>query len=120
MADTDSPFLDLYSPDDLVAKDQATQLAKAIGQRRALGVLGTISGDPALSEMGKQFSGEGDALEKELMGAGQHRASDILQSKHLDIQGQQMANMQRHQLAMEAIRSYGLKNLVDRGMYKWD
>src|SRR5258708_31741118 len=98
----DPDYLDLFSGDTGTAKNQAALIAQAIRQRRAAGALGMVSGDPAMASLGKEFAGEGDRMEQGLLGAAQHRASQGLQSKHLDIQSAQMADMMRHRQTLEA------------------
>ena len=89
----DVDYLDLFSGNPAVAGNQAQLLAQAIRQRRAAGTLGMITGDPAMAAVGKEFTGQGDKLEQNLVGAAQHRASQDIQRQHLDVESQRLAAM---------------------------
>lgn len=88
-------YIDLFSGDDSVARSRAADLADAIRRRRAAGTLGMITGDPAMSAVGKEMSGDADRMEQGLMGAAQHRAQMDVQRQHYDA-------LAKHQAAMEA------------------
>ncbi|HEX8875381.1 MAG TPA: hypothetical protein VF777_01435 [Phycisphaerales bacterium] len=75
-------ILDLFDADPDKARNQAAALAQAMRQRRAAGTLGTIVGGP-FAAAGKQFSGDADQIQQQLIGAGQHRAQVEAQRAHL-------------------------------------
>lgn len=65
-------------------------LAEAFRRKRGLAALGMATGDPAMASLGKELAGEA-----------QHGTQEAIQSKHFDIQGQQLANTLRHQQELE-------------------
>jgi len=74
---------DIYSPDQAVSQNAAAALARALRGRQALGMVGAASGDPAITQSAQGMLQQGNALQGELAGAGQHKAQqDLLRQQH--------------------------------------
>lgn len=80
-------------------------LADAFRKKRALGVLGMATGDPAMASLGKELTGES-----------QHGVTNAVQAQHLGIQQQQLQDMMRHRLVGEDLG----QQRVDQGDEKID
>ena len=74
---------DIYSPDQAVSQNAAAALARALRGRQALGMVGAASGDPAITQSAQGMLQQGNALQGELAGAGQHKAQqDLMRQQH--------------------------------------
>lgn len=114
MAENYGDLLDLFDADPSTARNSAAALAAAMRRRRAAGDLGTIVGGP-FAAAGKQFSGDADQMQQQLVGAAQHRSAQDVQRQHLANQvmqfqaelarhNTQMTETARHNRAMESVQ----------------
>ena len=107
---------DIYSPDQAVSQNAAAALARALRGRQALGMVGAVSGDPAITQSATGMLQSGNALQGELAGAGQHKAELELERQRYATQLAQLQAMMGYRGAELDIRN----RLADQGQERID
>lgn len=77
----DLNFQDLFGGNDTSSGIQTAALMQAIRQRRAAGMLGLATGDPAMSAMGNELNGEANQYQQTLVGAVRARPQYAMESE---------------------------------------
>ena len=84
----DVDYSALLGGDAASSGQQAQALARAISRRRALGALGTITGDPAMMAVGKELTNEGNVGEQNLIGSVRERPKYAMEQEAVRQQGE--------------------------------